>query len=215
MATTVISNGVDTGFFRPDLRSEDIRRQFGAGPDDLASAIPIAEKHEWIFASAGIHPHEARAATPSHFDRLAEAAQHPKVIAIGEIGLDYHYDHSPRDVQQTVFVKQLEIARHLELPIIIHCRDAWEDLSRLAEAHWKSAGLGGILHCFSGGLAEARRFVDWGFLISFAGTLTFKQAETLRATACELEAPHRLSGGSETSRRGSPRQLVCWLDSEV
>lgn len=164
----------------------------GNGPDNLASGVPIAEKYEWIFASTGIHPHEARAATALHFDLLAQAAQHAKVIAIGEIGLDYHYDHSPREVQQSVFIRQLEMARDLKLPIIIHCREAWDDLSRIIESHWKSAGIGGILHCFSGGLEDARRFCGWGFLISFAGTLTFKQADDLRLTAREIELPSLL-----------------------
>jgi len=159
----------------------------GSGPDGLASAVPIAEQVEWIYASVGIHPHEARHATEAHFSRLPEAAKHPKVIALGEIGLDYHYDHSPRDVQQTVFIRQLEIARALKLPILIHNREAWDDLGRIVEAHWKPAGIGGILHCFSGGLEEARRFIEWGFLVSFAGTLTFKKALDLRMTAREVD----------------------------
>lgn len=159
----------------------------GAGPDDLASAVPIAEKHEWIYASVGIHPHEAQHATEAHFERLPEAARNPKVIALGEIGLDYHYDHSPRDVQKSVFVRQMEIARELKLPIVIHCREAWEDLAKLVETHWKPAGVGGIVHCFSGSLSDAKRFVDWGFLISFAGTLTFKNADAQRAIACEVD----------------------------
>ena len=159
----------------------------GEGPDNLASAVPIAEKFDWIYASVGIHPHEAGKATSLHFDLLPRAAQSPKVIAVGEIGLDYRYDHSPRDVQKSVLTRQLEIARDLKLPIIIHCREAWKDLTGIIEVHWKSAGMGGILHCFSGSLADARRFSEWGFLISFAGTLTFKKAEDLRATAHELE----------------------------
>lgn len=159
----------------------------GGGPDHLASAVPIAEKHDWIYASVGIHPHEAQHAMPAHFDRLPQAAQNSKVIAVGEIGLDYHYDHSPRDIQKSVFIRQLEIARDLKLPVIIHCREAWEDLTELVDAHWKSAGIGGILHCFSGSLDEARRFVEWGFLISFAGTLTFKKADEQRAIARELD----------------------------
>ena len=163
-----------------------------SGPDDLASAVPIAEQHDWVYASVGIHPHEAQHATPDHFDRLPQAAQNSKVIAVGEIGLDYHYDHSPRDVQKSVLVRQLEIARELRLPVIIHCREAWEDLTAIVEAHWKSAGIGGILHCFSGSMEEARRFIEWGFLISFAGTLTFKKADEQRAIARELHLSNLL-----------------------
>jgi TatD DNase family protein len=157
-----------------------------SGPDDLASAIPLAEQHDLIYASAGIHPHEAQRATPQHFEMLAEAAKHPKVIALGEIGLDYYYDHSPRQAQQEVFVRQMEMARHLKLPIVIHCRDAFEDLTKLVRAHWAASGCRGVLHCFSGSLDDARRFIEWGFLVSFAGTLTFKKADGQRTIAREL-----------------------------
>jgi TatD DNase family protein len=158
----------------------------GSGPDDLASALPIAERHEWIYAAAGIHPHEAKQAEPRHFDLLRSAAVKPKVLAVGEIGLDYHYDHSPRDTQQRVFIEQLEVARQAKLPIVIHCRDAWADLRRIVESEWASSGLGGILHCFTGSREEAFAFLDWGFLVSLAGNLTFKRAENLRAVAREL-----------------------------
>jgi len=158
----------------------------GRGPDDLACAVPIAEKHDWIYASVGIHPHEAAKAGPRHFDRLPKEANNPKVIGVGEIGLDYYYDRSPREIQKYVLIRQLEIARELKLPIIIHCRDAWDDLTSIIEADWRSAGLGGILHCFSGNTENARKFLDWGFLISFAGPLTFKKADGLRAIAAEL-----------------------------
>jgi TatD DNase family protein len=157
-----------------------------SGPDDLASAIPLAEQHDLIYASVGIHPHEAQRTTPQHFEMLAEAAKHPKVIALGEIGLDYYYDHSSRQAQQEVFVRQMEMARHLKLPIVIHCRDAFEDLTKLVRAHWTASGWRGVLHCFSGSLDDARRFIEWGFLVSFAGTLTFKKADGQRAIAREL-----------------------------
>lgn len=158
----------------------------GSGPDDLASAVPIAGQHDWIYATIGIHPHEAQRATKCHFDRLPAEAGNPQVIGVGEIGLDYYYDHSPREIQKYVLIRQLEIARELKLPVIIHCRDAWEDLTSIIAAHWKSSGLGGILHCFSGSREDALRFIDWGFLISFAGNITFKKAEELRAIAREL-----------------------------
>ena len=158
----------------------------GSGPDDLASAVPIAERHDWIYATVGIHPHEARRAEEKHFDLLRLAARNTKVVGIGEIGLDYHYDHSPRDVQRQVLIRQLEIARELRLPIIIHCREAWDDLREIVREHWQSSGLGGILHCFSGTRDEAFTFLDWGFLISFAGNLTFKKADDLRAVAREI-----------------------------
>jgi TatD DNase family protein len=158
----------------------------GSGPEHLDSPLAIAERYDWVYASVAVHPHEARHFTDSHAARILQLAQKPKVVALGEIGLDYHYDHSPRDVQKQVLIRQMELARELRLPIIIHCRDAWADLYQAAEIHWKSAGLGGILHCFSGSLDDARKFLDWGFLISFAGNLTFPKAAGLREVAREI-----------------------------
>lgn len=155
----------------------------GTGPDRLDSPLAIAESHDWIYASVGVHPHEARHFSDSHAEKILQLAGHPKVLAVGEVGLDYYYDHSPRDVQQQVLTRQMELARDLKLPIIIHCRDAWADLREITATHWKPAGLGGILHCFSGSYEDARTFLDWGFLISFAGNLTFKKAENLREVA--------------------------------
>src|ERR1700674_3468043 len=94
----------------------------GPGPEKLDAALPFAEQHHWIFATVGIHPHEAQEVTQQHLDQLAILAKHPRVIAWGEIGLDYFYDHSPRDIQKTVFVRQMELAKAANLPIIIHCR---------------------------------------------------------------------------------------------
>src|SRR5215470_6473070 len=99
----------------------------GPGPEKLDAALPYAEQYDWIYTSVGIHPHEAKEAAKHHFDELARLAQHPKVIAWGEIGLDYFYDHSPRDVQANVFRTQMELAHTAKLPIVIHCRDAWDD----------------------------------------------------------------------------------------
>ncbi len=155
----------------------------GSGPDDLDVGLPIAARHDWIYTSAGIHPQEAARAGESHFEKLRRTAGEPKVLAVGEIGLDYYYENSPRETQKRVLIRQLEIARAVRRPVIIHCRDAWADLGEIFAAHWASAGLGGILHCFSGSEEDARRFLDWGFLISFAGNLTFKKAEPLRAAA--------------------------------
>ena len=155
----------------------------GTGPERLDSPLAIAESRDWIFASVGLHPHEARHFTDSFAENILQFARHPKVVAVGEIGLDYYYDHSPREVQKQVLIRQMELAAQLKLPIIIHCRDAWPDLREIALTHWKSTGLAGILHCFSGNTEDARAFLDWGFLISFAGNLTFKKAEALREVA--------------------------------
>lgn len=155
----------------------------GSGPDEVGAGLPIAAKHDWIYTSAGIHPHEAVHAKDHHYDHLRRTAAQPKVIAIGEIGLDFYYDHSPREIQKQVFIRQLEVAREVKLPIIIHCRDAWTDLAPLVSEHWRSSGLGGILHCFTGTRDDATKFLDWGFMISFAGNVTFKKAESLRDAA--------------------------------
>jgi TatD DNase family protein len=158
----------------------------GPGPEKLDVAIPFAEQHDWIYTSVGIHPHEAKEVTRQHLDELARLAQHPKVIAWGEIGLDYFYDHSPRDVQATVFRSQMELAHAAKLPIIIHCRDAWDDCLALIEQHWRPTGLAGILHCFTGAFGHAKRGLDMGFLISFAGNATYPKTQNIRDVAKEI-----------------------------
>ncbi|HZU43539.1 MAG TPA: TatD family hydrolase, partial [Terriglobales bacterium] len=127
----------------------------GTGPGSLDCGIKLAEQHAWIYATIGIHPHEAKLATDADFAEMEQLARKPKVIAWGEIGLDYYYDHSPREVQREVFVRQLELARAAKLPIIIHCRpsdgseNAWDDCISILREHWASSGLGGVLHCFT------------------------------------------------------------------
>jgi TatD DNase family protein len=158
----------------------------GPGPEKLDSAIPFAEQHDWIYATVGIHPHEAVQVTSSHLEQLAILAKHEKVIAWGEIGLDYFYDHSPRDVQQRVFRDQMQLAREAKLPIIIHCRDAWSDCLNMIEELWRPTGLGGILHCFTSTLEDARRGIEMGFLVSFAGNSTYPKTQNLREVAKAL-----------------------------
>jgi TatD DNase family protein len=158
----------------------------GEGPHQLRAALPFAEKHEWIYATIGIHPDAAHQATDTHFDEMRELARHPKVIAWGEIGLDYHYDEPPREVQQRVFRRQLALAREAKLPVIIHCRDAWNDCLAILEEMWKPTGIGGILHCFSGTERDARRGLDMNFQVSFAGNLTYPKSEALREVAGAL-----------------------------
>ena len=161
----------------------------GTGPGSLDCAIQIARQHDWIKATIGIHPHEAKLAEEKDFAELEQLAKDPAVIAWGEIGLDYFYDHSPRDVQQKVFIRQMEMARAAKLPIIIHCRpsenseDAWQDCLRLIREHWSSSGLGGVLHCFTGSLAHMGSALEMGFMISFAGNVTFAKAQTIRDAA--------------------------------
>lgn len=167
-----------------------------AGPDHLHESLEIANRHDWMYAAAGIHPHEAAKASAHHFDELRRLAGHPKFVAIGEIGLDYYYDHSPRDVQKEILVRQLKLARELALPVIIHCRDAWADLREVVRTEWgsgDSATRTGILHCFTGTHEDALELINLGFLVSFAGNLTFKKADALRAVAREIPLDHLLT----------------------
>jgi TatD DNase family protein len=158
----------------------------GPGPEKLDAALPLADRYDWIYASIGIHPHEAKQVTPEHLGQLSALARHPKVIAWGEIGLDYFYDHSPRETQETVFRQQMALAREAKLPIIIHCRNAWPDCLQLIEEIWRPTGLGGILHCFTGTLEQALRGLDCGFMISFAGNSTYPKTQSIRDVARDI-----------------------------
>jgi TatD DNase family protein len=164
----------------------------GDGPPVLDAGIRLAEKYPFMYATIGIHPHEARLASDDAYAEMERLAQNPKVIAWGEIGLDYFYDHSPRDMQKQVFVRQMELAAEAKLPIVIHCRpsdgsdDAWEDCLQLMQDQWAPKGIGGILHCFTGTGAHAKRALDMGFVISFAGNLTFPKAQQIRDAALEV-----------------------------
>jgi len=164
----------------------------GAAPGTLDCALKLAETREGVYASTGIHPHEAELATDAAYAEMEQLARHPKVIAWGEIGLDYFYDHSPRQTQQTVFIRQMELAAVAEKPIIIHCRpsesstNAWDDTLRLLHEHWAPTALGGILHCFTGEWEHAEAALELGFMVSFAGNITFPKAENIRDAARRL-----------------------------
>src|SRR4051812_8604252 len=171
----------------------------GTGPGTYDCAIKLAEeKHEnapELFATLGVHPHEARLVGEADYSEMEQFAKNPKIIAWGEIGLDYYYDHSPRDVQKQVFIRQMELARAAKLPIVIHCRpsdnseNAWDDTLTLIREHWSSSGIGGILHCFTGDFPHMRRALEMGFIISFAGNVTFPKALNIREAAkqCPLD----------------------------
>jgi TatD DNase family protein len=161
----------------------------GDGPDEMSCGIPYADKYDWIYTTLGVHPHEARLLEPRHLAMMEELSAHPKVLAIGEIGLDYFYDHSPRDVQQQVFVSQMDLARRVKKPIILHIRpsnnseNAWEDCFRLLEEHWSGSGLGTVFHCFTGEVKHGERALAMGCMISFAGNISFPKAQNIRDTA--------------------------------
>ena len=169
----------------------------GDGPDTMHRAFDLSREFAGragvprIFASAGIHPHEARLADDAAYDKLDALLQETEVVAAGEIGLDYFYDHSPREVQRAVFTRQMEIAAAHRKPIIIHCRpsdgsaNAWDETLSMIETQWRPTGLGGILHCFTGEWEHARRALDCGFLISFAGNITYPKSLAIRDAAAQ------------------------------
>ena len=164
----------------------------GDGPETMHQALELARRYAGtpgvpkIYASAGVHPHEAQLANEAAYAKLNNLLQQPEVLACGEIGLDYFYDHSPREQQKMAFGRQMEISAAHRKPIIIHCRpsdgstNAWDDTLEVLEAQWASVGLGGILHCFTGEWTHAKRAMDLGFLISFAGNITFPKAQPIR-----------------------------------
>ena len=162
----------------------------GDGPPDLEAALRLAGAYPFIYATAGVHPHDAAKATPGTWTELTSLIAHPKCVALGEIGLDYHYDFSPRHTQRTAFAAQLQIARDARLPIVIHTREAWDDTIALIRDHW-DLSLGGIFHCFSAGPREAQQVLDLGFHVSFSGIVTFPRATEIHEAA-RIVPDHRL-----------------------
>ena len=153
--------------------------------DDFRKAVAVAEKYDKVFASVGVHPHDAKLyddAAEKHLVDLVRSSK--KVIAWGEIGLDFYYDHSPRDVQTDILRRQIRTARGLDLPIIIHSRDADDETVKLLTEECEGEDFrGGIMHCFGGTPQMAEALMEIGFLISFAGNVTFKKADNLRDAA--------------------------------
>ena len=145
-----------------------------------------------LYSSAGVYPHNAPEIDDVVLAKLDGMLAEPEVIACGEIGLDYYHEGAPHDIQREGLIRQLEIASARKRPILIHCRpkdgttDAWDDLFAILDAHWRPTGLGGIMHCFGGSYEQARRSLDLGFLISFAGNLTYPKAQPLRDVAARL-----------------------------
>jgi TatD DNase family protein len=145
-----------------------------------------------LYASAGVYPHNTPEIDAAHLAKLDSLLAEPEVIACGEIGLDYYHEGAPHDVQREGLIRQLEVAAQRKRPILIHCRpkdgatDAWDDMLEILNVHWRPTGLGGVMHCFGAGYEQARRSLDLGFLISFAGNLTYPKAQPLRDVAAQL-----------------------------
>ena len=210
--------------FRNDLdlvieraREEGVTRMLsigtGDGPPKLDCAIELAARYEGVYATVGVHPHEASKATAGTFDTLRALLSESPVLALGEIGLDYHYDFSPRDTQREVFIEQLRIAGSTRKPIIIHTREAWPDTVDLLCREWRGTG---IMHCFTGDEAQVREALDLGFHISFGGVVTFNKAEDVRRAAAivpddrllvETDAPY-LAPVPHRGKRNEPAFMV-------
>jgi TatD DNase family protein len=184
----------------------------GDGPPDLEVALRLADRYPFLYATVGVHPNDAAKATDETFVRLRDLLSHPKVLALGEIGLDYHYDIPPA-TQRTVFLRQLEMAQAASKPIVIHTREAWSDTVQILRENYKGEG---IFHCFTSGPAEAQEALDLGFHISFGGVLTFPKAEPAREAArmvpldrllVETDAPY-LAPVPHRGKRNEPAFVV-------
>ena len=172
-------------------------------------SLGLAEKYSFVYASVGVHPHDAKSMVDDTVFELEELLKHPKAMAVGEIGLDFHYDFSPRDVQKVRFREQLELARRLKLPVIIHEREALADTLSLVQEY---SDLTGVFHCFSGSWETARIILDLGWFISFTGVVTFKNARRalevlekmplerlMLETDCPYMAPEPMRGKRNSS----------------
>ena len=158
------------------------------GAGDLSSneaALELAESFPGLFATVGMHPHDAKEVSEEDLKRLAELSKSPKVVAIGETGLDFHYDHSPRRVQMDLFRRFIQMARETGLPIVVHNREAQPEVAGLIRREGKG-DLRGVIHCFTGDYEAAREFLDLGFYLSFTGIITFKNADPLREVVRKL-----------------------------
>ncbi|MCZ6623705.1 MAG: TatD family hydrolase [Deltaproteobacteria bacterium] len=152
------------------------------GAGELSSndaALELAKSFPGLFATVGMHPHDAKDVSDEDFQRLKDLTRNPKVVAVGETGLDFYYDHSPRQVQMELFSRFIQMARETELPLVVHDREAHREVAELLRREGKGE-VQGVIHCFTGDYEAAREFLDLGFYLSFTGIITFKNAEPLR-----------------------------------
>lgn len=163
----------------------------GEGPPDLEAAIRLADKHEPVYCTVGVHPQYAEKAQDEHLKSIEQLLRHPKCVALGEIGLDYHWQPYDKEKQTAVFTEQLSIAAAAGKPIIIHTREAWSDTVEILRTKWAPTGLPCILHCFTGGPPELDQALELGCYISFAGVVTYPKATAVHEAA-KLVPPHLL-----------------------
>lgn len=186
--------------FKEDIE-EVIERALQAGMEKMVvvgfdrptieKAMELIETYDFIFASIGWHPVDAIDMTDEDLNWIEELCSHPKVIAIGETGLDYHWDKSPKDIQQEVFRKQIRLARKVQLPIVIHNREATADIVEILKEE-KASEVGGIMHCFGGSVETAEECINMNFYISLGGTVTFKNARKPKEVAAAISLEHLL-----------------------
>ncbi|GJL79910.1 MAG: radical SAM protein [Nitrospinaceae bacterium] len=162
----------------------------GCDVESSARSLELAEQYDFIYGTAGVHPHDVKSIDASTYADLKHLLAHPKMVAVGEIGLDYFKNYSPQDLQRTHLKKQLELAKELDKPIIVHCRDANEDMISILSEFYavNEKARSGIFHCFSGDQKLADKALEMGFYISFSGSVTFKKSEELRAVAKTIPA---------------------------
>jgi TatD DNase family protein len=178
--------------------------------------LAIAEAHDNVFCSVGTHPHHAHEELDVSVDEIVRLSQHPKVVAIGEAGLDYFYDNSPREAQEEGFRNHIAAARETQMPLVIHARDADADVAAILEEEMQQGWFPAVLHCFTGGPDLARRGLELGLYVSFSGILTFKKSDALRDIAravpldrllVETDAPY-LAPGQHRGKRNEPAFVV-------
>ncbi len=197
----------------------------GSSVQHSIGSVALADRYEFIYAAVGIHPHYANEIKQSDIQKIRELSANEKVIAIGEIGLDYHYDNTIRENQQRWFKSQLALAEELNFPVIIHCRDANGDLMQILREQKRYREEKGVLHCFSGSVQMAKEAVNLGYLISFSGTLTYKNARMAVETAeqiplekilIETDCPY-LAPQGHRGERNNPAyvDLVCTRLAEI
>ena len=179
-------------------------------------AIELGKKHESVYTAIGTHPHDARLYDDKVEDKIKSLIKSERVIAWGEIGLDFHYDNSPRDVQIAVFKRQLQAARECDLPVVIHTREAESETIEILKSDYAGVERRGVFHCFSGSMQLAQRAIELGFMISFSGIVTFKKADELREVAkqvpldrllIETDCPY-LSPIPHRGKRNEPAYVV-------
>jgi TatD DNase family protein len=186
----------------------------GRGTEAAEEAVAIAASETDVYATVGVHPHDTAQATELHWETFARLAGAPRVVGIGETGLDYHYTHSPAEVQRAAYRRSIGLARQAGLPVVSHIRDAHGDAAEILRA--EADGMTGIIHCFTGGVAEARTYLDLGQYLSFSGIVTFKNADAVRAAAAfapidrilvETDAPY-LAPIPYRGKRNEPAYIV-------